>query len=122
LRNYIHWFDENRVSKKKHEKENKIPIFKSFWQWQQFTLKYEILTIKETEICKFFLGYFRIFGDELQLLWLDENKELQLLVEVKEPKVRGLRWYSIGSKATLAHWLINCNAKGERIFSGLNYC
>jgi hypothetical protein len=62
--------------------------------------------------CCLFLN-FRIFGDELKLLWLDENKELQQLVKVKEPKVRGLRWFSIGSKSTLAHWMVNCNAKGE---------
>lgn len=86
------------------------------------TLDFEVKNIKFVcvSVEEIYISYFRIFGDELTLMWLDENKEHQQLVVVKEPKVRGLRWFSVGSNDTLAHWRVNCKAKGEKLIVTLN--
>jgi hypothetical protein len=53
-----------------------------------------------------------VVGNELQIILHSDTKANKTILKIKETQVIGLRWFSIGSNKTLAHWLINCGERG----------
>lgn len=85
---------------------------KSFINWNQNIRSYHLMIIRaKLKLCDWFVVN-SIFSDRLQLYW-NRDTGSHTLLDFFNPVLKRIRWFSVGSQGSTAHWMLFCSPVGK---------